>query len=271
MPRHFQRWVAVAVLCCVFVQIFFIRGFFVKEIANCFIPTASRGQHYNETGRVYMQMASTGEVRSSSLKIEKDGSAHLTHLSDPDIALVLKINNNLSHAISKYVKKELPGFAYIQDPNLYHITLLHLKEKHLLNKSISEVIKKYSPCKISIQVDRVVVTSSGAVICLWQFLMSSHVRSTDPYDLRQRLSFELSAAIHPLNPFIFHTTLARFPSLQNSPHFRIDGPRIATRLNRLLCGFSTDISSLWLVREYDKMALALHGKFDKQIIPFKCA
>eukprot|EP01060_Flectonema_neradi_P030168 TRINITY_DN4315_c0_g2_i1.p1 TRINITY_DN4315_c0_g2~~TRINITY_DN4315_c0_g2_i1.p1 ORF type:complete len:276 (+),score=31.67 TRINITY_DN4315_c0_g2_i1:46-873(+) len=275
MPPRSQRLALLVVFSIVFMQVLIMKGAFYRsksgsEDGECSIPIRNRGVHYNETARFYKQMASTSEVKSSSLEMEKNGTAHLTHLTNPDIALVLKIDD-LSKVIVKHVKRELPDFAYIQDPELYHITLLHLEEEHTKNNTVKKMLERMSINKVSIQLERVVVTSSGVVIALWQFRSpESEKRATDPFDLRQKLSSSLSAPISPLNPFILHTTLARFPSLQQFRHSRIDGARIASRLNRLLCGLSTDICSLWLVREYDKMALALHGRYDKQAFPLVC-
>lgn len=148
-------------------------------------------------------------------------------------------------------------------------------------------------CPLRVVLERVVATSSGAVLALWQV-----AGGTDPAALRAALAAALPQASRQQairDRQILHTTLARIVKLPpgaaaGSGDVRSDRRRrrrglarhsyeaaaaeavrqAVERMTAELCGLEATLGMLWFVEERDKLALALDGSFTKRTLPLRC-
>lgn len=231
----------------------------------------------------------------------------LTHLKVPVRAVVTPIT--AAHASRRLaeaaVRHLVPLFLsddsiWLQNSSLFHSTLFHASfHAHPVPADAAAVASEAeavgrvaaAACPLHIVLERVVATSSGAVLALWQV-----TGGTDPSALRNALAEALPRA--PLQQGIkdlqiLHTTLARIVkpgaagSGGGSGRSSIGRPRkmapaseeeeaseavrqAAARMTADLCGLQATLDTIWFVQEYDKLALALDGSFSKQPLPLRC-
>mmetsp|Transcript_4195 Transcript_4195/g.15072 ORF Transcript_4195/g.15072 Transcript_4195/m.15072 type:complete len:263 (+) Transcript_4195:558-1346(+) len=152
--------------------------------------------------------------------------------------------------------------VYWQNPMEYHASLYHashhkdpqeasaaeIDEEGLAIRSAAEKM-----CSLTVMLDRVICTSSGTLLALWQV-----IGGTDPAQMRMRLHDAL-----PRSPpsqlisdrEILHTTIAR---LLHVPELGL--VQALQKLNARLCGVATKMEELWWILEHELMALGLGGR-----------
>lgn len=130
-------------------------------------------------------------------------------------------------------------------------------------------------CPLKIVLDRVVLTSTGVLLGLWQV-----ESGTDPAEIRSRLREALPRAPQKqlYDPVLLHTSFARIlrhprlPKEQSASSF--DNVKffheLVAQINEKICGFQATISELWYVEEYDVLALALNGKMKVRRLHLGC-
>nr|KAJ0203752.1 hypothetical protein LSAT_V11C500235950 [Lactuca sativa] len=129
-------------------------------------------------------------------------------------------------------------------------------------------------CRMRIVLDRVVLTSTGVLLGLWQVISGS-----DPVTIRSELRNALPhAPVKQLYaPAILHTSLARIighpynSSQEGGSALELQYiHELVVGLNKGIRGTEATISELWYVEEYDVLALALDGKMKLRRFKFGC-
>jgi len=182
------------------------------------------------------------------------------------------------YSCRKAVKETfLPYFdqvIWFQNTTMYHFSMFHAS--HHLEPIVAtddeiqaemEAVKRVTKtvCPLKIVLDRVVLTSTGVLLGLWQV-----ESGTDPAEIRSRLREALPRAPQKqlYDPVLLHTSFARIlghpklPEEQSAPSF--DHVKffhgLVAQVNEKIHGFQATVSELWYVEEYDVLALALNGK-----------
>ena len=137
-------------------------------------------------------------------------------------------------------------------------------------KGVTEAV-----CPLKISLDRVVLTSTGVLLGLWQV-----ESGTDPADIRSKLREALPRAPQKqlYDPVLLHTSFARIlgpPKLPQQEdtssfsHIKFFHDLVA-QVNGKIRGFQAKVSELWYVEEYDVLALALNGKMRVRRLHLGC-
>ncbi|KAE8799378.1 hypothetical protein D1007_25318 [Hordeum vulgare] len=130
-------------------------------------------------------------------------------------------------------------------------------------------------CPLKISLDRVVLTSTGVLLGLWQV-----ESGTDPADIRSKLREALPRAPKKqlYDSVLLHTSFARIlgpPKLPQQEdtssfgHIKFFHGLVA-QVNGKIGGFQAKVSELWYVEEYDVLALALNGKMKVRRLHLGC-
>ncbi|XP_024514801.1 uncharacterized protein LOC9649073 [Selaginella moellendorffii] len=246
---------------------------------------------YNsQRSTIYQKMADEGRAflaggeTTQSLKISDifsfdNGKIHPIHkLAEPPVrAAVLYLPQKFSRVISEIVTETLGSHSsaiWYQNPEMYHFSLYHASH-HLepvpASKSeiareleaVDQVARSCSPLRI--QLERVVLTCTGALIGCWQVL-----EGTDPLVIRERLKNKLPNAPKKqlYDKLILHCSFARILPPTANETVETKDNRMTTELleqlvmdlNKALQNFEADIKELWFVEELDILALALQGR-----------
>nr|CAB3480136.1 unnamed protein product [Digitaria exilis] len=130
-------------------------------------------------------------------------------------------------------------------------------------------------CPLKIVLDRVVLTSTGVLLGLWQV-----ESGTDPAEIRSRLREVLPRAPQKqlYDPVLLHTSFARIlghpklpqeQSVSSFDHIKFFHGLVA-QVSEKIRGFQATVSELWYVEEYDVLALALNGKMKVRKLHLSC-
>ncbi|GBG66674.1 hypothetical protein CBR_g66809 [Chara braunii] len=265
-----------------------------------------REKLYNEMGsnleRRGPLFLTTGET-TQSLKIsdlfviiQSNGSVRPIPkpLMHPVRATLLYIEPAVGITIWRVVKQVIAeyfpqGGVWYQDPQMFHVSLYHASN-HIdtVPATTSEIDEETNAvarvartsCPVVIALDRVIVTSTGAVIGCWQLL-----DGTEPAQLRKRLRSGLprSPQKQMNNQVLIHTSFARLLVAPTSPNPVLQGQaeaqeshptklllRMARELSKRLCRLRANLSELWYVEELDMLALALRGNMRQRKFPLSC-
>eukprot|EP00887_Chlorella_sp_A99_P006394 scaffold3.g6394.t1 len=229
----------------------------------------------------------------------------LKRLDVPVRAIVVPVTQaavarRLADASLRHLVPLFPGEdgVWLQRGTLFHSTLYHASlhldpvpasaaEVAAEARAIAEVAR--AACPLRVVLERVVATSTGAVLACWQV-----AGGADPAALRAALAAALPRASRRQavqDRAILHTTLARLVKLppgggaatgrlgarQRQGLARRPGDeavelvqRAVERMTQELCGVEATLDTLWFVQEKDRMALALDGEFSQQALPLQC-
>ncbi|GJN39568.1 hypothetical protein PR202_gb28693 [Eleusine coracana subsp. coracana] len=118
-----------------------------------------------------------------------------------------------------------------------------------------EAVKRVTEtvCPLRIVLDRVVLTSTGVLLGLWQV-----ESGTDPTEIRSRLREALPRAPQK-----------QLQSASSFDHAKFFHDLVA-QVNGKIRGFQATVSELWYVEEYDVLALALNGKMKVRRLRLIC-
>lgn len=166
------------------------------------------------------------------------------------------------------------GKIWIQPEDLLHSTVFHFSthddpmdvDQQQIAQEIETVssLLDYSrvnprrKCRMKVYLERIVVTKSGHLVACWQLMAASEVEISQFRRLLQRTFPRSKQTI--ANDNIIHMTLARIVVLPKDEDISkriLDG---IEAMNRRLCGLQATFSHVWYVLEYERLALALHGK-----------
>ncbi|XP_006659174.1 uncharacterized protein LOC102704722 [Oryza brachyantha] len=246
----------------------------------------------DERGAAFLEGGETSQslTLSELFDTREDGAVvpRLKVANPPVRANVLYLDPEFAAVISKAVKEVfLPYFnqaIWFQNTSIYHFSMFHTS--HHLEPIVATVeqieaevgaVKRVSEavCPLRIVLDRVVLTSTGVLLGLWQV-----ESGTDPADIRSRLREALPHAPQKqlYDPVLLHTSLARIlghPKLpQEGSAQSLDRVKffhdLVAQVNRKIRGFKATVSELWFVEEYDVLALALNGKMKVRRLQFGC-
>ncbi|CAD6266066.1 unnamed protein product [Miscanthus lutarioriparius] len=246
----------------------------------------------DERGAAFLKGGETSQsLTLSDLFDTADDGAVVPRLkaADPPVrANVLYMDPKFTAVISKAVKDVfLPYFdqaIWFQNTSMYHFSMFHTShhlepivatedEIEAEVKAVKRVADNFCPLKIVL--DRVVLTSTGVLLGLWQVQSG-----TDPAEIRSRLREVLPRAPQKqlYDPVLLHTSFARIlghpklPEEQSASSF--DHVKffheLVVQVNEKIRGFKATISELWYVEEYDVLALALHGKMKVRRLHLGC-
>lgn len=185
------------------------------------------------------------------------------------------IGKTTREILSKY------GFAketsvWLQNAELYHASVYHAShhlDPHKVKISeIKEEIRAVKEsakqiCSIKIVLERVVVTTSGALVSVWNTQNSNDVGEISEF--RKLLLNNLPHS--PVNQIvsnksIVHATLARFLGTVGTSE---NAKMVARELTNSLCGLEMTLPIAWFVEERHTLALALGGEYDTVGAPFR--
>ncbi|KAF0897665.1 hypothetical protein E2562_000383 [Oryza meyeriana var. granulata] len=245
----------------------------------------------DERGAAFLEGGDTSQsLTLSELFDTRDGAVvpTLKAANPPVRANVLYLDPEFAAVISKAVKEVfLPYFnqaIWFQNTSIYHFSMFHAS--HHLEPIVAtedeieaevDAVKRVTEvvCPLRIVLDRVVLTSTGVLLGLWQV-----ESGTDPADIRSRLREALPHAPQKqlYDPVLLHTSLAR---ILGRPKFPQEGSAqsldrvkffhdLVAQVNRKIRGFQATVSELWFVEEYDVLALALNGKMKVRKLHFGC-
>uniref|UniRef100_A0A0D9X4U4 Uncharacterized protein n=1 Tax=Leersia perrieri TaxID=77586 RepID=A0A0D9X4U4_9ORYZ len=245
----------------------------------------------DERGAAFLDGGETSQSLSlSELFDTRDGAVvpRLKAANPPVRANVLYLDPEFAAVISKAVKDVfLPYFTqaiWFQNASIYHFSMFHAS--HHLEPIVAtedeieaevDAVKRVTEvvCPLRIVLDRVVLTSTGVLLGLWQV-----ESGTDPADIRSRLREALPRAPQKqlYEPVMLHTSLARIlghPKLpQEGSAQSLDRVKffhdLVAQVNRKIRGFQATVKELWFVEEYDVLALALNGKMKVRRLQFGC-
>ena len=166
--------------------------------------------------------------------------------------------------------------VWLQNVELFHASVYHTShhldahkaKDHEIReeiRAVKEAAKQICPIKITLE--RVVVTSSGALVSVW------NTRNTrdggEISEFRQLLRDNLpNSPINQIvsNMSIIHTTLARFLGTTGTSE---NAKSVARELSNALCGLEMTLPMAWFVEERHTLALALGGEYDTVGAPFR--
>lgn len=246
----------------------------------------------DERGAAFLKGGETSQSLSlSDLFDTTDDGAVVPRLkaADPPVrANVLYLDPEFAAAISKPVKEVfLPHFdqvIWFQNTSMYHFSMLHAShhlepvlatedEIEAEVEAVKRVAKTFCPLKIVL--DRVVLTSTGVLLGLWQV-----ESGTDPAEIRSRLREALPRAPQKqlYDPVLLHTSFARILGHPKLPKTRTSSSldhtkffhELVAQVNGKICGFQATVSELWYVEEFDVLALALNGKMKVRRLRLGC-
>ncbi|KAL6659366.1 hypothetical protein ACP70R_003406 [Stipagrostis hirtigluma subsp. patula] len=252
---------------------------------------AKMARDLDERGAAFLRGGETSQsLTLSDLFDTVDGAVvpKLKTAEPPVRANVLYLNPEFAVAISKAVKEIfLPYFdqvIWFQNTSMYHFSMFHASH-HLEPVAATEdeieaevaAVKRVTGtvCPLKIVLDRVVLTSTGVLLGLWQV-----ESGTDPAEIRSRLREALPRAPQKqlYDPALLHTSFARIlghpklPQEQSTSSF--DNVRffheLVARVNEKIRDLEATVSDLWYVEEYDVLALALNGKMKVRRLHLGC-
>ncbi|XP_062195554.1 uncharacterized protein LOC133898815 [Phragmites australis] len=245
----------------------------------------------DERGAAFLSGGETSQALTLSDLFDTAGGAVVPRLkaADPPVrANVLYLDPEFAAVISKAVKEVfLPYFdqvVWFQNTSMYHFSMFHAS--HHSEPIVAtedeieaevEAVKKVTEtvCPLKIVLDRVVLTSTGVLLGLWQV-----ESGTDPAEIRSRLREALPRAPQKqlYDPVLLHTSFARIlghpkvPQEQSAASF--DHVKffheLVAQVNGKIRGFQATVSELWYVEEYDVLALALNGKMKVRRLRLGC-
>ncbi|TKW08759.2 hypothetical protein SEVIR_6G044900v4 [Setaria viridis] len=253
---------------------------------------AKMARDLDERGAAFLRGGETSQsLTLTDLFDTADDGAVVPRLkaADPPVrANVLYLDPEFAAVISKAVKEVfLPYFdqvIWFQNTSMYHFSLFHAS--HHLEPIVAtddeieaevEAVKKVTKtiCPLKIVLDRVVLTSTGVLLGLWQV-----ESGTDPAEIRSRLREALPRAPQKqlYDSVLLHTSFARIlghpklPQEQSASSF--DHTKffhgLVAQVNEKIRGFQARVSELWYVEEYDVLALALNGKMKVRRLHLDC-
>ncbi|KAG8086870.1 hypothetical protein GUJ93_ZPchr0010g8079 [Zizania palustris] len=245
----------------------------------------------DERGAAFLEGGETSQsLTLSELFDTRDGAVapRLKAANPPVRANVLYLGPEFASVISKAVKEVfLPYFnqaIWFQNTSIYHFSMFHAS--HHLDPIVAtedeieaevDAVKGVTEdvCPLRIVLDRVVLTSTGVLLGLWQV-----ESGTDPADIRSRLREALPRAPRKqlYDPVLLHTSLARILGHPKIPQEESMHPfdrvkffhDLVAQVNGKIRGLQVTVSELWYVEEYDVLALALNGKMKVQRLQFGC-
>ncbi|KAG2577033.1 uncharacterized protein LOC120679644 [Panicum virgatum] len=246
----------------------------------------------DERGAAFLRGGETSQslTLSDLFDTGDDGAVvpRLKAANPPVRANVLYLDPEFATVISKAVKETfLPYFdqvIWFQNTTMYHFSMFHAS--HHLEPIVAtddeiqaevEAVKRVTKtvCPLKIVLDRVVLTSTGVLLGLWQV-----ESGTDPAEIRSRLREALPRAPQKqlYDPVLLHTSFARIlghpklPEEQSAPSF--DHVKffhgLVAQVNEKIHGFQATVSELWYVEEYDVLALVLNGKMKVRRLHLGC-
>ncbi|CAL5003828.1 unnamed protein product [Urochloa decumbens] len=220
----------------------------------------------DERGAAFLRGGETSQslTLTDLFDTAKDGAVvpRLKAADPPVRANVLYLDPEFATVISKAVKEVfLPYFGQViwfQNTSMYHFSMFHAS--HHLEPIVAtddeieaevEAVKRATKtfCPLKIVLDRVVLTSTGVLLGLWQY-----------------------------DPVLLHTSFARilgYPKLpQEQSASSFDHTKffhgLVAQVNKKIHGFQATVSELWYVEEYDVLALALNGKMKVRRLHLGC-
>ncbi|KAK3122828.1 hypothetical protein QOZ80_8AG0618910 [Eleusine coracana subsp. coracana] len=245
----------------------------------------------DERGAVFLKGGETSQSLTLSDLFDTADGAVVPKLkaADPPVrANVLYLDPEFAAVISKSLKEVyLPYFdqvIWFRNVSMYHFSMFHAS--HHLEPVVAtqneieaevEAVKRVTEtvCPLRIVLDRVVLTSTGVLLGLWQV-----ESGTDPTEIRSRLREALPRAPQKqlYDPVLLHTSFARIlghpklPKEQSASSF--DHAKffhdLVAQVNGKIRGFQATVSELWYVEEYDVLALALNGKMKVRRLRLNC-
>ncbi|KAI5070472.1 hypothetical protein GOP47_0014815 [Adiantum capillus-veneris] len=216
-----------------------------------------------EHGARFLDGGSTSQrLALSDIFNLKDGNVEpILKPADPAVrAVVLYLEPQYAKPISDVVRKIVAPFfprdVWYQDSNLYHFSMFHASH-HLapvlatpleVNEE-ARVVESVAQrcCKLSIVLERVVLTSTGVLLGCWQVL-----NGTDPAVIRKELQNYLPhAPVKQLyNEVMLHTSFARLlgpPVKANSDKsLHVVFQDLVSQLNTELHNYKAVINEMWL-------------------------
>ena len=184
---------------------------------------------------------------------------------------------------------------WVQDHENYHASIFHtshhlspttfrdagVEDRGALLRHESTVLRELFGefCAVVLVLERIIVTSGGAVLGLWQVLERDETRANDVSHVRERLrgAFPYAPAKQMSTPYIVHTTFARVihgvagagsSAVGRDSFDAVD--RACRQMMAELCGLEVDVDRYWFVEERDLLALALRGDFTAESLPLRC-
>jgi hypothetical protein len=186
-----------------------------------------------------------------------------------------KIGKITREVLAKYgFSKETS--VWLQNAELYHASVYHASHHLDAHKAKGDEIREEvravkesakQICPIKIALERVVVTSSGALVSVW------NTRNTrdggEISEFRRFLRDNLpNSPVNQIvsNRSIIHATLARFLGTTGTSE---NAKAVARELTNSLCGLEMTLPMAWFVEERHTLALALGGEYDTVGAPFR--
>ncbi|KAG0487078.1 hypothetical protein HPP92_009173 [Vanilla planifolia] len=246
----------------------------------------------DDHGMKFLQGGKTSQLLSLNDLFELSGGSVIPKLKavDPPVrANVLHLSLEFSNPISQVVKDVfLPyfdGAIWFQNSSLYHFSMFHASH-HLTPVKATEAeieaevnaVKAVadSLCPLMIVLDRVVLTSTGVLLGLWQV-----ISGPDPVVIRAKLRDALpcSPVKQLYDTVMLHTSFARILAHPKVPLVEMKRPsdllsflhKLVARVNNNIRGFKAVVSELWFVEEYDVLALALGGRMKEHKFRLGCS
>ncbi|KAF8747258.1 hypothetical protein HU200_013248 [Digitaria exilis] len=246
----------------------------------------------DERGAAFLRGGETSQslTLSDLFNTAEDGAVvpRLKAADPPVRANVLYLDPKFANVISKAVKEVfLPYFdqvIWFQNTSMYHFSMFHAS--HHMEPIVAtddeieaevEAVKGITKtvCPLKIVLDRVVLTSTGVLLGLWQV-----ESGTDPAEIRSRLREVLPRAPQKqlYDPVLLHTSFARIlghpklpqeQSVSSFDHIKFFHGLVA-QVSEKIRGFQATVSELWYVEEYDVLALALNGKMKVRKLHLSC-
>lgn len=186
-----------------------------------------------------------------------------------------KIGRITREVLAKYgFSKETS--VWLQNSELYHASVYHASHHLDAHKAKGDEIREEvravkesakQICPIKIALERVVVTSSGALVSVWN---TRNARDGGEIsEFRQFLRDSLpNSPVNQIvsNKSIIHATLARFLGTTGTSE---NAKAVARELTNSLCGLEMTLPMAWFVEERHTLALALGGEYDTVGAPFR--
>ena len=165
---------------------------------------------------------------------------------------------------------------WLQNAELYHASVYHASHHLEIRKANTLEIRKEIEavkeaareiCPLKIALERVVVTSTGALVSVWNTRNSKDGGEISEFRslLKQNLPSSPENQIVS-NRSIVHATLARFLGTSGTSE---NAKKVAQELTDKLCGLEITLPMAWFVEERHTLALALGGEFDTVGVPFE--
>eukprot|EP00892_Ulva_mutabilis_P010295 jgi/Ulvmu1/7638/UM038_0065.1 len=217
-----------------------------------------------------------GQVVPQLLALQVPVRAIVAPVTDP------VASHRLSDVFMKYIASLVPSSGvWPQNSNLYHATVWHASTHQApvpvnrveLDAEMQAVTRAMQDlCPLHLTLESVVITEGGVVMACWQVS-----RGTATTTLRASIQAVLPGAPSPdkqavQNKAIWYTTLGR---LLEEPRVgwlsRLWGSTTtsvldaaARHMTEELCGLQMLLDRVWYVQEYERLALALNGRWDME-------